>query len=29
MRMLNDEKRREQAAAAAAEGDLVCAHYSA
>lgn len=29
MRMLNDEKRREQAVAAAAEGDLVCAHYSA
>ena len=29
MRMLNDEKRREQAAATAAEGDLVCAHYSA
>ena len=26
MRMHNDEKRREQAVAAAAEGDLVCAH---
>ena len=29
MRMLNDEKRREQAVAAAAEGDTVCAHYGA